>query len=207
MKYFFDTEFIEGFHTNGPSHPRKRHHVDLISIGIVAEDGREYHAISSEYDSNEADPWVIENVIKPLYLKTVSDDARDRIFYYDFHLHYGKSLSTIKRDILDFFGYGMVSCPAGESPWAQIHDKDISVYAYFADYDWVVLCSIFGRMIDLPKGMPMYCRDLKQMMEERGLTKEWKQEKFPTEDNSHDALLDARFNKALYEEVIKHKIQ
>lgn len=35
-------------------------------------------------------------------------------------------------------------------------------WAYYADYDWVVLCQLFGRMIDLPNGWPMYCRDLKQ---------------------------------------------
>ena len=37
MKYFYDTEFLEDGHT-----------FDLISIGIVAEDGREYYARSEE---------------------------------------------------------------------------------------------------------------------------------------------------------------
>ena len=35
MKYFFDTEFIEGFHK--PLFGKRRHHIDLISIGIVDE--------------------------------------------------------------------------------------------------------------------------------------------------------------------------
>lgn len=39
MKYFFDTEFHEDGRT-----------IDLISIGIVAEDGREYYAINRECD-------------------------------------------------------------------------------------------------------------------------------------------------------------
>jgi 3' exoribonuclease, RNase T-like len=39
MKYWLDTEFIE--------HPFK---IDLISIGLVAEDGREFYAESSEVD-------------------------------------------------------------------------------------------------------------------------------------------------------------
>lgn len=39
MKYFFDTEFIEDGRT-----------IDLVSIGIVCEDGREYYAVSAEAD-------------------------------------------------------------------------------------------------------------------------------------------------------------
>src|SRR5688500_2673686 len=37
---------------------------------------------------------------------------------------------------------------AGENP---------EFWAYFADYDWVILCQLYGRMIDLPKGWPMFC--------------------------------------------------
>jgi len=36
-----------------------------------------------------------------------------------------------------------------------------------SDYDWVLFCSLFGRMIDLPKGFPMYCIDLKQTLDEK----------------------------------------
>ena len=49
MKYFLDTEFIEGFHK--PLFGKKRHFIDLISIGIVCEDGREYYAVSNEFNS------------------------------------------------------------------------------------------------------------------------------------------------------------
>ena len=51
MKYWIDTEFIERPHT-----------VDLISIGLVAEDGREFYAESSEVDWSKADRWTLENV-------------------------------------------------------------------------------------------------------------------------------------------------
>ena len=40
-------------------------------------------------------------------------------------------------------------------------------YAYFADYDWVVFCWLFGKMIDLPKRFPMYCIDLKQELDNK----------------------------------------
>lgn len=57
-KYFIDTEFLEGpqqekfpislFRKQTPNT------IDLISIGIVAEDGREYYAISKDFNLEEA---------------------------------------------------------------------------------------------------------------------------------------------------------
>ena len=55
MKYFLDTEFIEDGKT-----------IDLISIGIVAEDNRSLYLINSECDWSKASPWVLENVLEPM---------------------------------------------------------------------------------------------------------------------------------------------
>ena len=55
MRFWFDTEFIEDGRT-----------IDLMSIGIVAEDGREFYAESNECDLSGASPWVKENVIPHL---------------------------------------------------------------------------------------------------------------------------------------------
>jgi 3' exoribonuclease, RNase T-like len=51
VKYWIDTEFI--------AHP---YSIDLISIGLVAEDGREFYAESSEVDWSKANRWTLENV-------------------------------------------------------------------------------------------------------------------------------------------------
>lgn len=59
-------------------------------------------------------------------------------------------------------------------------------WGYYADYDWVVLCQLFGKMIDLPKGWPMYCRDLKQLADDMGNPKLPKQSTI-----EHHALHDA----------------
>lgn len=58
-------------------------------------------------------------------------------------------------------------------------------------------------MIDLPKGFPMYCRDLKQMMDEGNLTKEWKQRVCPDPINEHNALVDAKWNYLLFKAIEK----
>jgi hypothetical protein len=51
MKYWIDTEFIERPYT-----------IDLISIALVAEDGREFYAESSEVDWTKASRWTLQTV-------------------------------------------------------------------------------------------------------------------------------------------------
>lgn len=52
---YFDTEFT-GLHRN----------TSLISLGIVDADGKTFYAEFSDYDAQQINPWLIENVIKNL---------------------------------------------------------------------------------------------------------------------------------------------
>lgn len=212
MKYFFDTEFIEGFHK--PFLGKRRHFIDLISIGIVAEDGREYYAVSNEFDPDDADDWVKENVIAKLpadLLKWNSNSSGGILW---------KSNKTIASEIKQFLGYKPEFTDYGSDEFTD--DKNIEFWAYYADYDWVVFCGLFGRMINLPKGMPMYCRDLKQefdllaesiannsesdplVVEYKGMTVKQisdslkKDPNYPKNVNHHDALSDAKWNLGLW---------
>ena len=54
MKYWNGTEFIERPYT-----------IDLVSIGLVAEDGREFYAESSEVDWTKASYCTLETVRPP----------------------------------------------------------------------------------------------------------------------------------------------
>jgi 3' exoribonuclease, RNase T-like len=86
--FFYDTEFLEG--KQKESFPmslfRKetKPTIDLISIGIVSEDGREYYAISKDFNLKEAwnrndlvtdilhggmmnDYWIRDNVLSKIY--------------------------------------------------------------------------------------------------------------------------------------------
>lgn len=71
-------------------------------------------------------------------------------------------------------------------------------WAYFADYDWVVFCWIFGKMIDLPKGWPMYCKDLQQLVDELGIKN---LDKLVPQKDEHHALKDAEWTKEAWEFV------
>jgi hypothetical protein len=43
----------------------------------------------------------------------------------------------------------------------------VQFYSYFGSYDWVAFCWLFGKMINLPKHLPRYCRDLKQILDDK----------------------------------------
>lgn len=79
-----------------------------------------------------------------------------------------------------------------EEIYALVESKSSpEFWAYFADYDWVVFCQMFGRMIDLPPGWPMFCMDLKQLMKTRGIRRETLPNQTP--DTEHSALEDAKW--------------
>jgi hypothetical protein len=279
MKYFIDTEFLEG--TQKEKFPvslfRKetKPTIDLISIGIVAEDGREYYAISKDFNLREAwnrwqlrtgqgdrnylqprEYWIRENVLKPIFNDLTyldrDEDKHSWFTYKNFKYlinKYGKTNKQIAEDILEFV-YPL-------EQWHALHENSIidksfpktltlgvgtfatvkelleyslpqietpQFYGYFADYDWVVFCWLFGKMIDLPKGFPMYCTDLKQELDKKtenlqlfycgGFTSEEKDRlcsfdekihkiktlpNYPQQTTQHNALADARWNKKLYE--------
>lgn len=58
------------------------------------------------------------------------------------------------------------------------------------------LCQLYGPMIDLPKGWPMYCRDLKQLLDDRG------NPKMPKPLKEHNALSDAQWNWWVYRKLM-----
>lgn len=64
MRYFLDTEFVDD--GRGP--------LILLSLGLVAEDGRELYLVSSEWQDADLNPWVRENVIPYL-----GDGPRDTL--------------------------------------------------------------------------------------------------------------------------------
>lgn len=168
MKFWFDTEFIEDGKT-----------IDLLSIGIVSEDGRELYLQSLEANLYAAREWVRENVFP--HLNHVAFWFTDAKFMVSQHKTYIKHdwciREVLRAKILEFIG------------------KDVpEFWGYYADYDWVVLCQLFGTMMDLPKGWPMYCRDIKQWCDQLGNPHLPEQGK-----GEHNALADARWNKTAWE--------
>lgn len=189
MRYWFDTELIE----RGPLHP-----VQLLSIGIVAEDGREFYRESSWTNHENANEWVKENVLPqmqhcPAGGLNTAHGARPKPGC-------GPELiptcpirtrQEMAQEIYAFIDPAVYGKP--------------EIWAYYADYDWVTFCQIFGTMMDLPEGFPMYCRDIKQEADriEAWIQRAWDMPsyklKLPEQGKGeHHALADARWNKEAY---------
>ncbi len=152
MRIWFDTEFIEDGRT-----------IDLLSIGMVREDGAAYYAEPLEADHSKASEWVAANVLPHLNGMTLPR-------------------SQIAQDIIQF---------AGDAP---------EFWAYYADYDWVALCQLYGTMMDLPNGWPMFCRDVQQVRDSLGV-----KELPPMDATEHNALNDAMWTKKAHEYLIAER--
>lgn len=150
-RYFLDTEFIEDGRT-----------IDLISIALVCEDGRELYLCNRDCDTSRASPWVMQHVV-PLLPPPQSELWVPR--------------QGIAEAVQDF---------VKPEPKPEF-------WAYYADYDWVAVCQLFGRMVDLPSHFPKFCMDLKQWSVMLGGVR------LPTQEHgAHNALEDARWNRRAF---------
>ncbi|GAB2468250.1 polyadenylate-specific 3'-exoribonuclease AS [Streptosporangium sandarakinum] len=185
MKLFYDCEFLEDGRT-----------IDLISIGMVAEDGREFYAVNEDIATDPLHSWIcrhqwlMENVVPHLPLST----GRTRT-------QKGHGRITTSSTYLGFFNLDMTSNDV--MPRRMIRNAvrdfilatpDVELWAWYGAYDHVALAQLWGRMIDLPTGVPMWTNDLRQEAARLGLT----DDDMPTQaEGEHNALADARHNKVI----------
>lgn len=189
--------------------------------------------------------WIRENVLKPIwidlfllyesdftFLKGKAYDAfeqelkngeHDKLFTFKslkaLVNRYGKTNKEIAKEIRNFI-YLENKKEGGQAVLGSFFPNKYpnpKFYAYYADYDWVAFCWLFGKMMDLPKGFPMYCRDLKQIVDESceritfearktspncpAVTHESMKNNnplYPKQENEHSAICDARFNRDLH---------
>lgn len=171
MKIFYDTEFLE----NGET-------IRLISIGMVREDGRKLYRVVKDYEllKDVVNHFWLRNNVLPSLPATIGLDGKP--YWDELHRDFDKRIltdrETIKFDIQKFIQ---------ETP-------DPQLWAYYGAYDHVALCQLWGKMIDLPDGVPMFTHDLKSLMVSLG--NPWVPEQ---SDGAHNALADAVWNWETYE--------
>lgn len=219
MKYFIDTEFHE--------HKRpvkflgitikKVWTIDLISIGIKCEDGREYYAINRDLDLKYAkkDSWLKKNVIDKLPAKGELYPPHGSPRLWQESMRW-LPMEQIKQEVIDFCGGKLFQDDFGNVGY-EYPNGTPEFYGYYGSYDWVVFCWIFGRMLDLPNGFPMYIIDLKQELDklvkseadidgisfEKSLERIKNNPHYPKQDNEHNALDDANWNFELYKFIFE----
>lgn len=185
MRVYFDTEFT-GLHKD----------TTLISIGLIAENGKEFYAELTDFDESQCDKWIEENVLKNLILSG-NDEFADRLGE--------KENATVvlgnKHDVMTEL-----------SEWFSQFDN-VQPVSDVCHYDMVLLIDLFGGAFDLPKNVSAVCHDINQ-----DIANHYKISEIDAFDKSreeivreicgkeiegdkHNSLYDAKVIKAIYEEI------
>lgn len=163
-RVYYDCEFLEDGRT-----------IELISIGMVAEDGRELYLVNRDMPVRRIrrHPWLMANVVP--HLPKGSGDMRNGMGR-RWLFHYGdprvQPRQVIARKVREFLAV----------------TPDLELWAWFGAYDHVALAQMFGPMADLPDGVPMWTNDLRQEVARLG------DPPLPEQTgDEHHALADARW--------------
>jgi hypothetical protein len=165
--------------------------IEPISIGMVSDDGRTYYAVNARLAARgwkgwrfrrqvRRHKWLMENVAPNLpqpHGDWILHMPNRWLFnYLDSAV---KPLERIADEVMDFI---------------RETGPDVQLWANYGSYDHVCLAQLWGRMIDLPEGVPMFTNDIQQ--EARRLGIPW--DDLPKQDGSeHNALADARHNQTV----------
>jgi hypothetical protein len=183
-RYFYDTEFLE----NGST-------IELISIGIVGEDGEAYYAVNFDapWERIYQSKWLMDNVWPHLPVKGYTTQlssvgaAATRVLMKDRgHLDTTdtrvRPAWVIANEVREFLRDG---------------GDDIELWADYAAYDHVALMQLWGPMIRRPKHVPMFTHDIQQAARMLDIA-----DQLPEQDGAeHHALADAQHVKTCYDVI------
>jgi hypothetical protein len=181
MKIFFDTEFT-GLHQR----------TTLISIGLVSEGGREFYGELTDYDVDQVDDWIKDNVIANLIYKSekwaLGEPGGNWAYTDGAHTGRRGDKAYIAQEL---------------TKWLAEHgNRKIEMWSDCLAYDWVLFCNLWGHAFNIPGNIYYIPFDLSTLFKLKGIDPDIDREKFAgiTDGQSkHNALWDARVIKACYE--------
>ena len=183
MRVFLDFEFT-GLQANASP----------ISIGIVAEDGREFYAEYTDYNHETVDQWIKDNVIANLLYRypIPSDEQR-------FCRHEAGPESPLNQSLhLNYSSYSQghrYQIREDLTAWLAQFDK-IEVWSDCYAYDWVFFCDIFGGAFGIPKHIYYIPFDLSTYLKLAGFDPDIDRSQisfFKDCGHKHNALTDAKY--------------
>lgn len=178
-KLFLDAEFT-GLHQN----------TTLISIGIVSDCGKTFYAELTDYDKNQVDEWIAENVIDSLKYSSINTKEKG---YYVKSGH-DTILSGDKIHLKEML-----------SDWLKQFDK-VEIWSDCLAYDWVLFNQIFGHAFKIPKNVYYIPFDICTLFKIKGIDPNISREEFAninSTKNKHNALHDADIIKECYNKLTK----
>lgn len=185
MKVFFDTEFT-GLKQN----------TTLISIGLIADNGKTFYAELNDFNKDQIDSWLQENVINKLSFNNQHYIIpRVSVTYADNYKMKGNSQD--------------VSIQL--KSWLEQFDE-VEIWSDCLSYDWVLFNNLFGTAFDIPKNVYYIpfdiCTVFKIKDVDPDVTREeyaanWLKENGFSDTQKHNALWDAIVIKGCYHTLMK----
>ena len=139
MKIYLDTEFMENGETVKP-----------LSIAMLAETGQSIYMVISDAPREEANEFV-QTMVLP-YIDIPPFDIIEPI----------QNSTYIASEGVQTY----VRCPKQDAGtilknWVAKITHQPEFWAWFATYDWLIICQLYGHMTDIPRPWPMYVNDLR----------------------------------------------
>ncbi|MBK9107307.1 MAG: 3'-5' exoribonuclease [Saprospiraceae bacterium] len=183
MKIFLDMEFT-GLHQA----------TTLISMGLVAENGREFYAEFNDFDRNQLNPWLEEHVLPKLEYKEVEEILEN-------------SGTTFKMK------GNKIQIRKELETWLSEFDF-IEIWADVLAYDWVLFCELFGGAMNIPSNIFFAPFDLATYFRLKGIiepmdrfTKDVSRFEFAGADKAkqHHALIDSQIELVCFKKLHNFK--
>ncbi len=136
MNIFFDTEFT-GLHKG----------TTLISIGLIAENGRKFYAEFNDYDKKQCNDWIKTNVIANLMnLQPLGKPNASAVWPPDCYCGTKRRIASELRRWFSEFG------------------EPVQLISDVCAYDWILFCDIFGGAFEIPENVSPAPVDINQMI-------------------------------------------
>ena len=148
-RIYYDFEFIEDGYT-----------IEPISLGMYRNDGAMLYLVNNSPVTMQraiSIPWLYEHVVTQLpYTLDI-----------DRNLHMIRPIPN--REHPDFTALVNLSDMAVMAEEFILSTPDVELWADYAAYDHVTLCQLFGPMIELPDGIPMFTHEFQQKVRYSGV--------------------------------------
>jgi len=176
-KIFFDTEFT-GLYKDS----------QLISIGLISEDGDTFYAELTDYDKNKVSNWIYNNVILNLKFQNLTEK----------NLLINKSKKNYeilcdKKTLKEHL-----------TMWLQSFGEELEIWSDCLAYDWVLFCDIYEEAFKIPKCVYYIPFDICTLFKVKNIDPDISREEFAeiqSDSKKHNSLFDAISIKKCYEKL------
>lgn len=165
-----------------------------ISIGLVSETGAEFYAEFTDYDENQIDEFINENVLSKLILHD-----------YDYDKHYNPDGDSV------YVKGDTELIKSTLTKWLERWKEDgVEMWGDVYSYDWILFTGIFGNAFDVPAHVFYIPMDLATALKLTGEDPDVNREDYAygeenkdaNNEDKHNALFDARTQMEVYKKIL-----